>query len=267
MDNKVNFFKQSMDEIVFDCRNKKYGAFVLRETYQKHLLKAIGLTIGIFVFGLYSPKIARAIGLFKDQITVVFHTHPYVVSEVGTLKIENPITQVQEAPKPAEPSIDGKAVKKEDAIETPVIKPEEGTTTITGPATTGSTGPAGQDPFIPPLDTVDAGDFSNSGHIYQAPQFIGGEEALIAFLQTVLVYPQPEKDLGIEGETIVSFVVTIDGKVEDVRVAHSSGNAHFDAEAIKAVKKATSKFKPGKMNNKLIRSTCKIPISFESDDE
>ncbi|MFM6983423.1 MAG: hypothetical protein ACKOXF_04770, partial [Chitinophagaceae bacterium] len=67
MDSNKNFFDQSMNDIVFDNRNKGYGAFDLRNVYEKHLLKALALSVSIFVFSLYTPKIANTLVLFDKE--------------------------------------------------------------------------------------------------------------------------------------------------------------------------------------------------------
>ena len=64
MDVKLDYHNQSMDEIVFDSRNKNYGAYVLRQLYEKHLMKALGISVFVFVFSMFTPKIVKTLGLF-----------------------------------------------------------------------------------------------------------------------------------------------------------------------------------------------------------
>ena len=270
MDNKENFLEQSMDDIIFDKRNKNYGAYVIRENYQKHLLKAIGISFGLFVFGLYSPKMANAMGLFKEkpkdieQIDTLIYLPPTEPVDVVKPHIEPQYT-------PPEPSATQKfntmkPVRPEEADRDPLVINDS----LTNIGTTTTQGPDNKDPLL-----FDPGDGPTKTliietpavvNVDQSPEFIGGTEALEAFLKSVLIYPLDEQLLGVEGETIVSFIVAIDGRVEDVKVARTSGNAHLDSEAVNAMKKSSKKFKAGKVRGKSVRSVCQIPITFELED-
>ncbi len=271
MENKGEFFDQSMDDIVFDRRNKSYGAYFLRETYKKHLLKAIGIGIGVFVFSLYTPKMAKAIGLFKDKPAEILDTTTITLTAPPSLKPDAPPPPPPppeiEVQRPTEKFMEMLAVKKEEAEDPPPtveeLKDKDiGTEKVEGTAT--------DDP--PPIveEVVGTGEVIDNKtyvDVDQKAQFIGGEEAMKEFLHDNLVYPEAEKLYEISGETIVSFVVTIDGKVEEVKVARSSGNAKLDAEAVRVIRKTTGRFKAGKINGKSVRSVCKIPITFELEDE
>jgi len=90
---------------------------------------------------------------------------------------------------------------------------------------------------------------------------VGGQEALEDFLADNLVYPPDDYDNGVTGKVSISFVVTGEGKIEDVKVGRSSGHPKLDAEAIKVVRKLT-KFKAGKQNGVSVSVRCEIPIEF-----
>jgi periplasmic protein TonB len=271
MDNLKPHVAQSMNDIVFENRNKTYGAYALRETYQKHIVKAMVISISIFVFSLYSPKIARKIGLFSDKPAETFDTTTIVLSDVPPLKPDEPAPPppppVQEVIRPTERFLELLAVKKEEAIEPPPPTIDElenkdiGTKKVEGEVT--------NDP-PPIIDEVGGGDVVDE-KIYvdvdQSAEFIGGEAALADFLRANLEYPESARLYEVSGETEVNFVVNTDGKVIDVKVGRSSGNADLDAEALRVVRKCSYKFRPGKFKGKPVRTFCRIPITFELEGD
>ena len=87
MENKVNFKNETMDDIVFDNRNKEYGAFAIRKAYAKNLLTAIGIAVLVFSFSMYTPAIAKKLGLFKDKAAEKLDTTSVVLEDIKSNKI------------------------------------------------------------------------------------------------------------------------------------------------------------------------------------
>jgi protein TonB len=89
-----------------------------------------------------------------------------------------------------------------------------------------------------------------------------------AFLQSVYRkiekckrYPRLARDRGIEGETLLEFVLAHDGKLVGARVLRSSGFAILDQEALRIVRRAApfSKLPEGTLVGRVV---LKVPISF-----
>lgn len=95
----------------------------------------------------------------------------------------------------------------------------------------------------------------------QAPQFIGGDAALAAFLQKHLVYPELCKEHGIEGRVEVEFVINYSGKVSDVKV-YSGAQKLLDREATRVVRKMP-KWRPGFNQGAPVACRYRIPIVFK----
>ncbi len=265
---KQNFFDQSMDDIVFDNRNKNYGAYVIRETYQKHLLKAIGISFGLFVFGLYSPKMANAIGLFPDKPDEIISCDTFILEDIivdNEKVIEIPKTMEQPAA-PATPTERFNELEGGKTTETVIRLDELDGKQVSDQKTDGKS-----TDILPFTDSAIDGGNSDIGKksvvdITYSPQFIGGEEAFDAFLKKTLEYPEAPRLNEIEGETIVIFTVNTDGSVENVKVDRTSGDKELDAAAVKALRKATFMFNPGKLHGKTVRSICRMPITFNLED-
>lgn len=102
--------------------------------------------------------------------------------------------------------------------------------------------------------------------VEQMPEFPGGEKALRAFLTENVKYPSIAKENGIYGRVVCQFIVEKDGSITDVRAAISSGERSLDNEAIRVIK-MMPKWKPGKQQNKPVRTRFTMPINFKLDDD
>lgn len=92
------------------------------------------------------------------------------------------------------------------------------------------------------------------------PEFIGGEDAMYAFLRQKLKYPKSALDMGIEAKLYVQFIVNTDGSISEVKVLKSQGYG-FDQEAARVINQMP-KWKPGSQGGKKVRVIYVIPIIF-----
>lgn len=96
--------------------------------------------------------------------------------------------------------------------------------------------------------------------VEQIPEYPGGMQAMIEFLQTNMKYPEDAAKQKVEGRVMVQFVVETDGSVSDVHVAKQVFPS-LDAEAIRVVQ-AMPKWTPGKEKGKVVRVKYNLPIVF-----
>jgi protein TonB len=99
--------------------------------------------------------------------------------------------------------------------------------------------------------------------VEQMPEFPGGEEALFAYIQKNLKYPQQAVDANTTGRVTINFVVNDDGSITDVKLARGIGYG-CDEEAIKIVR-GLPRWNPGKQNGKKVRVAYSLPITFQLD--
>ena len=97
--------------------------------------------------------------------------------------------------------------------------------------------------------------------VEQMPEFPGGEDEMMKFVQDNVVYPQQAKDAGVEGRVFVNFIVETDGSVSDVKVLRGIG--HGCDEAAVEVVKSMPKWKPGFHNGKAVRVGYMLPLGFQ----
>ena len=99
--------------------------------------------------------------------------------------------------------------------------------------------------------------------VEEMPQYPGGAQALLEFLNNNVQYPEEAEKAGIQGRVIATFVVEKDGSVSNARVVKSV-DPLLDAEALRVIN-AMPKWKPGKQNGELVRVKYTVPLSFRFD--
>lgn len=97
--------------------------------------------------------------------------------------------------------------------------------------------------------------------VEEQAEFPGGMEAMYAYIQKNLVYPEKAKEKGIEGRVFVQFVIEKDGSISNVKILRGIGGG-CDEAAMEMVKNMP-KWKPGKQKGKPVRFQFTLPIKFE----
>lgn len=92
------------------------------------------------------------------------------------------------------------------------------------------------------------------------PEYPGGDEARILYLQKNIQYPSEARKAGIQGTVYLTFVVEIDGTLTDVRILRRIGGG-CDEEAVRVVK-MMPKWKPGTQKGKPVRVQFNMPLRF-----
>ena len=94
------------------------------------------------------------------------------------------------------------------------------------------------------------------------PEFPGGMQAMVKFLQSEIKYPKACLEQKQEGRALVNFVVNKKGKLKKIKVLKSAGHELLDKEAIRAVKQMP-KWIPGEHEGKVVNVQMTLPISFK----
>ncbi|MCD6066118.1 MAG: energy transducer TonB [Bacteroidetes bacterium] len=96
------------------------------------------------------------------------------------------------------------------------------------------------------------------------PEFPGGMQKMMNFLQENMTFPQRAKENGIQGKVYIKYIVNPKGKIEDVSIMRSSGSVLLDSEAIRVIS-IMPDWKPGKQNGKEVPVYFNLPISFKAE--
>ncbi len=120
-------------------------------------------------------------------------------------------------------------------------------------------------PLLPNIDTIEQKLFyCGEPPLYihpseEQPEFEGGESAMRTLIYDNMQWPN---DVCAEGTVYIGFIITKEGKLEDVKVKRGLGTA-FNDEAIRLVKLLDGKWKAGKQNGRAVSVAYTIPIKFK----
>lgn len=101
----------------------------------------------------------------------------------------------------------------------------------------------------------------NTANVQQQPTFPGGEQAMYQWLSQHIQYPAAAAEEGVSGRVIVQFIISKTGKVENVQVVRGKHPA-LDKEAVRVVK-AMPNWTPGRNNGQPVKVTYNLPVTFK----
>ena len=110
------------------------------------------------------------------------------------------------------------------------------------------------------IELLEESDGFHVDYFETAPEFPGGNAAVMKYIKDNMVYPMKATENGIQGRVIISFYIETDGSISEVTVERSI-DPLLDAEAIRIIK-SMPKWKPGMQQGKLIRAKYTVPIKF-----
>lgn len=265
----------SLNEIVFQHRNKEYGAYDLRTKYPQILTKSFIVGTILFLVLALSPFIYMKIQQMNAQDKVEVESKLVNVIQKDKI-IEQP--KEKEPPPPPPPPKDPPKQeviqnvvpepKRTPKIETPPPPIEKQLETTTGlKDQEGIKTPIYTPPPPPPSsgkgNTVEVKPV-NTNEIYdqvdQSSEFPGG---INAFRNKVSSNFDSSVMSGDEGnvKTEVTFVVERDGSITDVKA--SGPNSDFNAEAVRTIKSIRTKWTPAKINGQAVRSRYRLPLTMQ----
>ncbi|NGM60969.1 energy transducer TonB [Sphingobacterium sp. SGG-5] len=285
---KLNIFKSEWLDVVFENRNKAYGAYELRRLGPKATNTA--LLIVLAVVAVFAIPQAFNIKLFKNSEPPkeeIAFTEELTLEDLPELPEEEEKPPVEEeAPRIAEskPALDVvalpeiKPVPKEKAVVEEVATVEEatdkkkligpvamkgmkggsittegkwGTKDVAGSATGSTKGVEG--------GTGDGERIFESVEINPSPK--EGMDAFRRWIADNYQYPAGAIDAGVKGTVTVSFVVERNGELTDIKIlkdlSYGTGQA-----AINLLKRA-KKWNPGIQNGRPVRVAYTLPIRLD----
>lgn len=92
------------------------------------------------------------------------------------------------------------------------------------------------------------------------PSYPGGDKARYEYLHNAIEYPPIARERGIEGTSLISFIITSEGKIESIVVSGSS-NPYLDYEAVRVVSLMPT-WNPGLEDGKPVRVQITMPVRF-----
>jgi protein TonB len=275
---KFDLYNDEWLDIVFDHRNKAYGAYDLRQHYGRNMTKAMamafaGVAVLVIASIIFRPAIKPAEIRRMIEVDLKQVIQPPIKAELKKPQEQ----QVKHTEAAAKPSVPVHTIENLPPVVVPTTPPVDPPTTkqlqtaasgsanIEGPATAGNTsGGTGEGKGI-----QGDGKDDNSVHLPTGldvmPEPYGGAAAWSKFLQRTIRYPGAAVDQGISGRVILSFVIEKDGQLSNIKVDRGVGYG-LDEEALRVLKLAKA-WKPGMQNGQPVRVKYTIPISFQLGEQ
>lgn len=270
-----NFFTydphQALNEVVFEKRNKEYGAYALRNEANVVLKKALFIGVGLFGLLAMTPLLINTLKP-KAAKTPVFVPINLKNVDRPDDRIEKPEPRVIPPKAPVQvktqsltPPTPTRDAVKEETINQKVDDAVISTTTTPGVAVTN------------PNQHVANGTENGKEIVKETPakpnpndiirdvdveaDFIGGVNAFRTKVLQNFDSSVVENETGEVVKAVVTFVVERDGTISNIKV--SGANTDFNKEAEKTIKGIKGKWNPAKFQGENVRSYFRFPISMQ----
>jgi len=274
---KIDLLDQKWIDLVFEGKNEAYGAYALRQNTSKRNLYAmlalfaglIAIVASFLIVNVASEAIARAQAEHETEVTL-----EQIEEEAEEQEEEEVVYEVEELEQlVAEETVMNSekftAYEMEDDAPDQVTKTQDEV--------------AQSDVAIGAIDYDQGSD--EAEHVLkvnekvvdevppaveetkvfdvveQMPQYKGGDQALMDYLNKSIKYPVIAEENGIQGRVVCTFVVERDGSITDVKVVRSV-DPSLDKEAVRVLK-AMPKWIPGKQNGSAVRVKFTLPVTFK----
>ncbi len=260
-----DIFSDEWCDVVFEGKNKQYGAYDHRKKSSKRHF--IALLSGTFIFLLTAamPAIFHFINPKQRELMLSVRT----LSDIRLDKPKTPVENILKEIPPPPP------VRNTIKFTPPVIKPDEAVEEEEEPKMqkeiVEEKAVVGTVDFDKGTDDVAAPIASQANKITEEeekpfvvaeklPQFPGGETELMKFIYANIKYPPRAQEAGIQGKVIVNFVVERDGKITHIKIERGIGFG-CDEESIRVLNKMPP-WTPGEMGGKAVPVYFTLPITF-----
>ena len=272
---KIDLIDNNWTDLVFEGKNKEYGAYVLRRDTGKRNVKAL-------IWVMIAIALIFAIAYANLAIQNAMKQNAAIETDVELSKLAQKKEAKVERKEPVKVEVEQKVVEKvkssvkftaPEIKKDDEVKPED---EIKSQDDLSKTNPA--------IGTFDVkGNDEAEGEVLKAkevvvdekpkeeetkvfdvveqmPSFPGGDAELMKFLHDHMKYPAVAEENGIQGRVICTFVVERDGSITDVKVIKSV-DPSLDKEAIRVLK-SMPKWIPGKQNGSAVRVKYTVPVTF-----
>ena len=267
---KLSIYEDPWINMVFEGKNQQYGAYQLRHDSNKTMLYAF--IVGLLLIGSF-VIVPVLLNNFSSGTTVE-QTAPLIIDEVivlSLIKPEQPVkpkTFVAPISKKTAPELKDKEQLRNPEIVKPIDardniatneesknieqKTTEGTATDGIPSIDNTTETGTSDAKIP-----DDEGLKTTGVLDKLPEFPGGMKIFYAYVGRN--FEQPDLELSKTMKIFVSFVIEKDGSMTDIKVIKDPGYG-LGKEAVRVLKSLKTKWSPGIINGKSVRTSYNLPI-------
>ena len=271
---KIDLINDGWVDLVFEGKNKAYGAYQLRKetgkrnVYSLLMMLAIGIAIAVIVAikGVVENAMRQDVVIETDvELSKLAQKKEAKVERKEPVKIEveqRVVEKVKSSVKFTAPEI-----KKDDEVnpEDEIKSQDDLAKTNTAIGTFDVKGNDEAEGEVLKAKEVIADEPKVEEQkvfdvVEQMPEFPGGQAALLKWISDHIKYPAVAEENGIQGRVVATFVVERDGSVTDVKVARGI-DPSLDKEAVRVLK-MMPKWNPGKQNGSAVRVKYTVPVTF-----
>lgn len=278
----VDLSSKEWRDLVFEGKNKEFGAYTLRAASEKRHTKSIIIVLSVLIPGLILLALFYN-GVFgkPDEEQISISTDVELTSFEDTMEEEIEEEETFELPPEPEEIIVPEEVANEQQVTAILVTEdenyEEDKQVKNQDEVLDNASMIGQvdvtegvedlnktriiDQVVAEEKPVEEEKVYNMAMVEQQPEFPGGQAAMYKWLSDHMNYPAVAAEEGVQGKVIVEFVVSKTGAVENVRVLRGRHPA-LDKEAVRVVK-AMPNWNPGRNNSQPVKVTYTLPVQFK----
>jgi periplasmic protein TonB len=258
MESSTYYLNPSWNNLVFEKRNKDFGAFQLRKRYSKNMALGLLICTSFIMFSFSMPTLLSLMDaernslskLSKELSGITLIAPPVLISITPPVKPKNPIVQAKNtnlAPKVVIEQVPDEPLA---AIEpSPVERPQTDVSTTSMQTT------------MPAEPTIIAEPKKIHSFAEKMPVYESGLDAMHRFLSKNVRYPAIDRRNGTEGTVYVQFIIDEIGTVSNVEVIKGISTT-LDNEAVRVIA-SMKQWKPGSQNGQPVSIRMVIPIKFK----
>jgi len=249
----------TLEDIVFEQRNKAYGAYDLRQKYRKYILLAFLISFTIIGTAVVTPLI---------QAYYNKHKKVNFVEKNVIAVMENMNNEEEAPPPPPPPPPPPAAIVEQVKFTAPVVvdsvKEEEVTIQTADEQVQTAVVEAPPEELVVEEKKEEVIQEEEPAFIIVEEQatFKGGTvEDFRKWIAENLQYPQQAAENGSQGRVIIQFAINSRGEACDVKVLRSAGDPLLDAEAIRVIK-SSPKWTAARQGGAPVKQQFTLPINF-----
>ena len=275
----VDLSSKEWCDIVFDGKNKEYGAYQLRATSVKRHTKAL-LSVVIVLALILTAIILVMTGVFKsaDEDINAKNEQEEVIMAPEDIPEEEVQMDIPEQ-KPEEVQAEDEVAATQAVTEVKIVETvdkdrevKDQEQVLENTAQLGADDHKGVEDVnrdrvvkevveVKPVEKPKEEGPLSVAMVEQKPSFPGGESAMYKWLQDNIIYPAAASEEGVQGKVTVQFIVEKDGSITHVQVVRGKHPA-LDAEAARVIRKMP-RWTPGRNNGQPVRVTYHLPVQFK----
>lgn len=277
----VDLTSKEWCDIVFEAKNKDFGAYVMRQKsasrHNKSMIVVVIFIIVVFILSqvIQSVRQAWEEAQPKDEIEQIVTSIDNAVEEEEEEEVQERVEQPEPEALPEEILNTVKVTELLIAKDEEVTKDDEIQSQDELKETQTAFGQTNFDQGTDDRNVVrehkneviveEKKPEPEKEEVFRAveqmPRFPGGEAELMKYLSSHINYPTMAMENNVQGRVVVQFVVTKTGKIGEVKVVRSV-DRDLDKEAVR-VCKTLPDFIPGKMNGQAVNVWYTLPVSFK----